>query len=526
MRFVALLTAVVLGLVTLQGDVRGGSALTWGDVDCQDGVTTRDNQALLRAVLIQAPLSQAEGCPDIGAVVNVDVIGPLLWGDADCDGEVNSRDSQATLRNVLGQNPLSQTPPCPGIGDPTQATLGVGVDGNLVTVIGGETLDVHKGTGADMLEADASWSDYLSELGLTPDDVSAASAAPSAGSDLDFRMISIEAIGVDWSGPLAELVAGMQVHPESGYVAEEVLLGAKNVTKVTVVDDTSLPPVYYAALGRDLAMIISGDEALVALALEALPGPSAAAKSAMPQGSSPPPLGVNPIVLRPLFPMVRPVCVAEPFGRVRIELMAVDGGYQVPIPVSFVSLGGALGEVTPSLSYGPVSSFLYRANSFGNQEQLTIQAIAPAGGQGIHSLQFPVQHCLNGQWQDGPRVLEVGHIFTQVTSNITSGELVCGEAGTAFTGQLDPGSDRFSGSDMKVCNPEDCVDAGLLDKTDEVEYSAAISLGGNGIDFTWTRKLFDYQYDDETGDLVACTESGTEDSSFSISRISFGPGVP
>jgi hypothetical protein len=36
-----------------------------------------------------------------------------LWGDWDCDGEISSRDNQALLRQVLEQAPLSQTEPCP-----------------------------------------------------------------------------------------------------------------------------------------------------------------------------------------------------------------------------------------------------------------------------------------------------------------------------------------------------------------------------------------------------------------------------
>ena len=43
----------------------------WGDVDCKDGVKTRDNQALLRNVLNQNPLSQNDPCPDIGELVQV-----------------------------------------------------------------------------------------------------------------------------------------------------------------------------------------------------------------------------------------------------------------------------------------------------------------------------------------------------------------------------------------------------------------------------------------------------------------------
>lgn len=39
------------------------------------------------------------------------------WMDVDCNGSVTARDNQALLRNVLGQVPLSQTEPCPNVAD-------------------------------------------------------------------------------------------------------------------------------------------------------------------------------------------------------------------------------------------------------------------------------------------------------------------------------------------------------------------------------------------------------------------------
>jgi hypothetical protein len=42
----------------------------------------------------------------------------VLWGDLDCDGETSARDNQALLRRVLGNAPLSQMEPCANVGDP------------------------------------------------------------------------------------------------------------------------------------------------------------------------------------------------------------------------------------------------------------------------------------------------------------------------------------------------------------------------------------------------------------------------
>lgn len=103
-----------------------GQGVIWGDMDCDDEITTRDNQALLRNVLTQAPLSQQIPCPFVGAILrffsgfpNAVPAGELptgIWGDTDCDGAVTTRDNQALLRRVLGQTELSQTEPCPDLG--------------------------------------------------------------------------------------------------------------------------------------------------------------------------------------------------------------------------------------------------------------------------------------------------------------------------------------------------------------------------------------------------------------------------
>lgn len=88
--------------------------LVWGDADCSGQITTRDNQALLRNVLSQAPLSQTEPCPDLGTTFE-SADGQLKWGDWDCNGALAARDNQALLRFILQQPPLGQTEPCPDI---------------------------------------------------------------------------------------------------------------------------------------------------------------------------------------------------------------------------------------------------------------------------------------------------------------------------------------------------------------------------------------------------------------------------
>jgi alpha-tubulin suppressor-like RCC1 family protein len=100
-----------------------GETRVWGDVDCDGETSTRDNQALLRKVLQQNPLSQTEPCPEVGLVVELPDSVEKEWGDLDCDGEISTRDNQAELRRVLQQNALSQTEPCPDIGTEVEVVV-------------------------------------------------------------------------------------------------------------------------------------------------------------------------------------------------------------------------------------------------------------------------------------------------------------------------------------------------------------------------------------------------------------------
>jgi hypothetical protein len=95
--------------------ITAGTSRVWGDFDCNGSVATRDNQSVLKIVLIQNPISQTEPCPDIGTQVSIDGTS-RIWGDADCNGSVATRDNQAILKIVLIQNPISQTEPCPDVG--------------------------------------------------------------------------------------------------------------------------------------------------------------------------------------------------------------------------------------------------------------------------------------------------------------------------------------------------------------------------------------------------------------------------
>ena len=99
--------------VPFAGD--GTGVQSWGDDDCTRAVAPRDAQAGLKFFLAQAPLSQNQHCPSLGAPVKVNGI-THIFGDWDCSGAIAPRDSQAVLTYFLEFPALSQTEPCPDIG--------------------------------------------------------------------------------------------------------------------------------------------------------------------------------------------------------------------------------------------------------------------------------------------------------------------------------------------------------------------------------------------------------------------------
>jgi hypothetical protein len=284
---------------------------------------------------------------------------------------------------------------------------------------------------------------------------------------------------------------------------------------------------YYYAGGDTLYLVATDDAGLASAALGALPAAASSELPAVPLTDNAPVPGNSALLVMATNQILPPVCVAEPFGRVRLDLMAIDTGYAIPIVANFFATGILDGETRPTTDAGPIATFYYRATMFSNQqENIQLQAIAPAGGTGTSSFQFPVQHCLNGTWQDNQRVLTISQSFDQVTANITSGTLCNEEGGVAFSGTLNPPDFQFSGSDLKVCNPDDCVQAGLEPVSTTVDYSAEIALDGGSISFSWKSENTDRTYDND-GHLQACTfNGGYTDHSFSIDRITFGPEVP
>jgi hypothetical protein len=475
-------------------------------------------------------LSIASGCPEIAGKLRSSRKGTKLTGKwTSKTGLCEGLPKRASLRARLDASCdiLTGRFVTKGRKRSFQATrAGIVLDGHVPASIRGERLHVGRAAGTDLLAADASWGDVLAALGASPDSVEVATSAPLPGSTLDLHVGAWTAPGAGWAQRISALAAGIAAHPSSGYVSEERTLGGRSVWKVTVPADPRYAATYFAVEGDTLVLLTSGDEALVDEVLAKLAAPSAAARAAGgPRGADPPLPGGSLLAVLPLRPVEQPVCVAEPYGRVTIDLWAIDGYYQVPVPASFVVLQPGHGETTPLVPFGPAVSFFYMAVTYVYEEQLMFQAIAPAGGQGVWLAIFPVRHCLNGTWADRDRVLAVHQVQDHITANLDSGTICDDPDGLIFSGDMIT-EDRFEGSDLKVCAPAVCVEAGLLEASARRPYSAIVSPDGSSVEFSWESVQFDLVYDGQ-GQLVGCPPNGEiEPRTFSIERLSFGPSLP
>jgi hypothetical protein len=58
-----------------------------------------------------------------------------------------------------------------------------------------------------------------------------------------------------------------------------------------------------------------------------------------------------------------------------------------------------------------------------------------------------------------------------------------------------------------------------------VSYTATVAANGMSADFQWENQFYDIVYDDNDN-VIACNETYTQQESFSITRLTFGPGIP
>ncbi|HUF12358.1 MAG TPA: hypothetical protein VMN78_04595 [Longimicrobiales bacterium] len=397
--------------------------------------------------------------------------------------------------------------------------------------VAGVTLELSSFDGVDLVDTTAAWRESLAALGVSTSDLSLSLAVAPDSSPLTLEIAAFRADGVEWSGRLDAFASALA--SEGQIDAERREIGGRDVWWAHAPGDSASS--YFHAVGDVLFTIRTDDEAIAAAVLGPLGRSPSDAPAEAPVASGYRRAAARAggvITISLLQPPRPPVCVAEPLGRQTVMFMTIAHTEVGPIADPWVSLvaSSTHGELQPALTAGMHHSLLYAVQRFGlsTPDNVTLYAVSAMGAVGNGMYQFQVQHCMNGTWADGARTLRIRQILDQVTATIESGTLTCGATGQAFSGTLQQERPvaSMSGSDMKVCNPPECVDAGLLEQTALVPYEMTLADDGMTADFEWTETLFDYEYDDEN-ELVACTDNGsTEMNSFSIHRFAFGPERP
>ncbi len=354
--------------------------------------------------------------------------------------------------------------------------------------------------------------------GVDPAQVEIAGAAAADENGLTFQAGVIRVPGRNWAAVL-DALGGTGT---SGYGAtyEWVELGGRRVLKAQSADDPALPPVHYASLGDAVFYVQSSDAGAVESSVDALPDEEG-------QGGSeewqPPVPGTFPLLLTFIERPQAPVCVGGPAGRQWLKVMAIDTGLGVPYPYTTFSVTGRLMRASSQgVQAGPMAIIPYAAERYGSdgREEVRVDAVSLMGGLGQATLAFDVRHCLYGTWQDGERVVRITPPFSDsVTAEVIEGTLCGAEVGIDFSGVLD--GNQLTGDELTVCNPDECVDPGLLPPSATVPFTARVADDGRSVDFDWTGSFYQFG-EDSQGNIVSCTRTSTEDHQFTITRLSFG----
>ncbi len=377
-------------------------------------------------------------------------------------------------------------------------------------------------TGSDLDLTDPALADFLANLRVDPSELKISVVFAPAGSSMTFYAGAITIPGRDWAATLDGIVASAEADPATTW--EVVTLDGRSVLRAAAASDERLAPMYYTAAGESLYFVQSSNSQTAEEAVSDLPGEAGSGGSTAPEL---PPPGVSALVILLIQQPQLPVCAGEPPGRHRLMAMALDTGLGILSVHNTFSLTGLLMASTslPPFLYGPLLDYPYAAARYGGGggERLLIEARAVLGGYGSYTLAFPVQHCLSGTWQDEERVLRiVPPLSDSFTAEVQSGTLCGEEGGLAFSGTLS--GDQVEGSDLKACNPDECVDAGFLPNSVIQDFSGRVADDGMSITFDWTGPFYEWEEDDQ-GNLLYCRETSTEQHSFTITRLGWD-GLP
>ncbi len=367
----------------------------------------------------------------------------------------------------------------------------------------------------DELDPDA-MAGLTEAYGVEPALVELAIAVDESG--LSFQAGVIRVPGRNWAAVLDALAGTGALGYGATY--EWVQMGGRRILKAQSSDDPALPAVHYASLGDAVFYVQSSDAGAVESSVDALPDVESGSASGEWQ---PPVPGTFPLLLTFIERPQSPVCVGEPGGRQWLKVMAIDTGLGVPYPYTTFSVSGRLMESSSQpFQTGPMAIFPYAAERYGadGREEVRVDAVSLMGGLGQATLAFDVRHCLYGTWQDGERVVRITPPFSDsVTAEVIEGTLCGADGGIDFSGVLS--GDQLTGDVLTVCNPDECVDPGLLPPSATVPFTARVADDGRSVDFDWTGSFYQFG-EDSQGKIVSCTRTNTEDHQFTITRLSFG----
>lgn len=428
---------------------------------------------------------------------------------------------------VLSCNLVTQTTNVPAtIGsDPTATRAAANptprhsssLEGQLAGVAGLPPLELVAADASSLAPANEQFATALEELGSDADSMRFELARTALGEPGGLRLGAVTWPGRDWTAALQAFAAaaGLSLEPVATPGGGAFLLEPSAETD-------ELAPVTYAISADSLLFIESEDEELVGRILAAATGlqePSARA----PRRARPAPQSPGPLLLVPLGLPPGPACVGDPSREHLVDLLILDASTAVPSPMNIVSARSRLGRLEPPPSYtGPNLIAFYLAERYesGGFDSLLLEITTPHGGYGMQTYDIPVQHCLGGSWQDGDRILELSHDPSGlVRATVANGELCGDTAGPAFSGTLD--GDRLTGNDLKVCNPEECVQAGLIPASLVVDYEAVVAGDGQSVSIDWQGDFFEVEYNEEDN-VLSCMPTSVEQHSFSISRLGYG----
>ena len=415
-----------------------------------------------------------------------------------------------------GPDPTTSPPPSPQARpsptSPRPPSAAEIVEAAAPASLGGLPLTSLVVSGADLVANQPELAAVFSQAGVDPAEVEVAVRAASAEAGVVYQIGVVTWPGAYWGSVLAADIAAAA--EQEGMTVATVEVAGRPALRLRWAD-AAYPDTLLVASGDSVVFLRADDGEALEASVDALPE---AAGEAEPAPFLP---GMGSLMLVVLSSPIPPVCVGEPPGRHHIQVLAIDTAVGVPSPYNIFMMTGLLGPMPPAIPQtGALADFVYAASRYGGGlERLTIEDRSLLGGFGQYLLEFPVQHCLGGEWLDGERVVRITPpSSTHFTAEVVSGTICEESGGIDFSGTLD--GDRISGSDLKVCPPEECVEAGFLPNSALVPYDGTIADDGMSMTINWEGRFYEIEYDN-AGAAIRCTDVRPESHTFTVTRQSW-----